>query len=131
MRILSARCRRCARRWAIAFAPQIYPDPECSLLRQKLAQYHGVDEERIVVGAGLDEVIDLIMRVCIDPGDAMLNCPPTFGMYAFDGKLHGARMLDVPRRADFSLDMDGIRARCAADSPSCSSCPIRTIRTAA
>ena len=98
-------------------SPQIYPDPECSLLRQKLAQYHGVDEERIVVGAGLDEVIDLIMRVCIDPGDAILNCPPTFGMYAFDGKLHGARMLDVPRRADFSLDMDGIRAAVRGGQP--------------
>ncbi|MDK2981499.1 MAG: histidinol-phosphate aminotransferase [Chloroflexota bacterium] len=91
-------------------SPQIYPDPECSLLRQKLAEYHDVEAERIVVGAGLDEVIDLIMRVCIDPGDVILNCPPTFGMYAFDGKLHGARMLDVPRKADFSLDMDGIRA---------------------
>ncbi len=91
-------------------SPQIYPDPECSLLRQKLAAYHGVEIERIVVGAGLDEVIDLIMRACIDPGDAILNCPPTFGMYAFDGKMHGARMLDVPRKADFSLDMDGIRA---------------------
>ena len=90
--------------------PQIYPDPECRLLRQRLAQFHGAEEERIVVGAGLDEVIDLIMRACIDPGDAILNCPPTFGMYAFGGKMHGARMLDVPRKADFSLDMDGIRA---------------------
>jgi len=98
-------------------APQIYPDPECSLLRQKLAAYHGVEIERIVVGAGLDEVIDLIMRACIDPGDAILNCPPTFGMYAFDGRMHGARILNVPRRADFSLDMDGIRAAVQSGQP--------------
>ena len=98
-------------------SPQIYPDPECSLLRQKLARYHSVEKERIVVGAGLDEVIDLIMRACIDTGDAILNCPPTFSMYAFDGKMHGARMLDVPRRADFSLDMDGIRAAVQSGQP--------------
>ena len=104
-------------------SPQIYPDPECSLLRQKLAAYHGVEIERIVVGAGLDEVIDLIMRACIDPGDAILNCPPTFGMYAFDGKMHGARMLDVPRKADFSLDMDGIRAAVRSGQPKLSILP--------
>jgi histidinol-phosphate aminotransferase len=95
----------------------IYPDPQCSLLRQKLAQYHGVQAERILVGAGLDEVIDLIIRACIDMGDAILNCPPTFGMYAFDGALHGARMLNVMRKADFSLDMDGIRAAVRTGQP--------------
>jgi histidinol-phosphate aminotransferase len=97
--------------------PQVYPDPECSLLRQKLAAYHGVEIERIVVGAGLDEVIDLILRACIDPGDAMLNCPPTFGMYAFDGMMHGARMLNVQRKDDFSLDMEGIRAAVTSGQP--------------
>jgi histidinol-phosphate aminotransferase len=97
--------------------PQIYPDPECSALRQRLARYHGVEEERIVVGAGLDEVIDLIMRACIDSGDAILNCPPTFSMYAFDGGMHGARMLNVQRKDDFSLDMDGIRAAVTNGQP--------------
>jgi len=97
--------------------PQIYPDPECSLLRQKLAAYHGVEIERIVVGAGLDEVIDLIMRACIDAGDAMLNCPPTFSMYAFDGGMHGARIINVARKADFSLDMDDIRKAVETEQP--------------
>ncbi|BBB48746.1 histidinol-phosphate aminotransferase [Pelolinea submarina] len=98
-------------------APQIYPDPECSALRQRLAWYHGVEEERIVVGAGLDEVIDLIMRACIDPGDAILNCPPTFSMYAFDGGMRGARIINVARKADFSLDMDGIRKAVETEQP--------------
>ncbi len=95
----------------------IYPDPECSALRQRLAQYHGVEQERIVVGAGLDEVIDLIFRVCIDVGDRLLNCPPTFGMYAFDGAMHQARLVSVPRKADFSLDMDGIQKAVKAEQP--------------
>jgi histidinol-phosphate aminotransferase len=95
----------------------IYPDPECRRLRSRLAQYHGVDEKNIVVGAGLDEVIDLIMRVCIDPGDGLLNCPPTFGMYAFGGALYRARLVTVPRRADFSLDLDSICKAAAEEKP--------------
>jgi histidinol-phosphate aminotransferase len=60
------------------------------------------------VGAGADELIDLLMRLILEPGDAILSCPPTFGMYPFDGELNAARVIEVPRREDFSLDMDAI-----------------------
>lgn len=86
----------------------IYPDPEARRVRGMLADYHAISKESIIMGAGADELIDLIMRLVIDPGDVIINCPPTFGMYAFDGDLNQARVIDVPRRADFSLDMDGI-----------------------
>jgi histidinol-phosphate aminotransferase len=61
-----------------------------------------------MVGAGADELIDLLMRVFLEPGDCVLSCPPTFGMYAFDGELNAARVIEVPRNADFSLDLEGI-----------------------
>jgi histidinol-phosphate aminotransferase len=86
----------------------IYPDPESRRIRRLLAEHHQVEEESIVMGAGADELIDLIMRLVIEPGDAVLNCPPTFGMYAFDGALNQAKVISVPRHADFSLDMQGI-----------------------
>lgn len=86
----------------------IYPDPESRCIRRLLAEYHQILEENIIVGAGSDELIDLIMRIAIDPGDVVLNCPPTFGMYSFDAALNQAKMVSVPRRADFSLDMAGI-----------------------
>jgi histidinol-phosphate aminotransferase len=86
----------------------IYPDPESRRIREKLAQYHQISTENIVIGAGADELIDLIMRLVIDPGDVLINCTPTFGMYAFDGALNDARVLNVPRTSDFSLDYEGI-----------------------
>lgn len=86
----------------------IYPDPESRRIREKLAQHHQISTENIVIGAGADELIDLIMRLVIDPGDVLINCPPTFGMYAFDGTLNDARVLNVPRTSDFSLDYEGI-----------------------
>ena len=57
------------------------------------------------------------MRVLLDPGDCILSCPPTFGMYSFDAELNAARCIEVPRQADFSLDMESIRKVVEADRP--------------
>lgn len=86
----------------------IYPDPESRELRQALSAYHGVPAGNLLAGAGADELIDLIMRLLLEPGNAILNCPPTFGIYAFDAGVNGAKVVSIPRRADFSLDLDAI-----------------------
>ena len=83
----------------------IYPDPESTALREALSQYTGIDAAHIVAGHGADELIDLVIRLFITPGDAVLNCPPTFGMYPFDTELNGGRVVTVPRREDFSVDV--------------------------
>jgi len=87
----------------------IYPDPESRALRTSLAKFTGVGEEYLLAGSGADELIDLLMRVFLDPDNCILSCPPTFGMYSFDAELNAARCIEVPRNADFSLDMDAIR----------------------
>ncbi len=87
----------------------IYPGPESRKIRRLLSEHHQIPEANIVVGAGADELIDLIMRVSLEPGDRQINCPPTFGMYAFGGKLNQASLISVPRRSDFSLDLEGIQ----------------------
>jgi histidinol-phosphate aminotransferase len=89
--------------------PHIYPDPESRALRKSLAEFTGVDEEYLLAGSGADELLDLLMRVFLEPGDCILSCPPTFGMYPFDAELNAARCIEIPRRADFSLDMPSIR----------------------
>ncbi|MBN2116716.1 MAG: histidinol-phosphate transaminase [Anaerolineales bacterium] len=88
--------------------PHIYPDPESRALRKSLAKFTGVGEEYLLAGAGADELIDLLMRVLLEPGEAVISCPPTFGMYPFDADVNAARCLEVPRKADFSLDMESI-----------------------
>ncbi len=86
----------------------IYPDPESRRLRAGLASYLGVDISYILAGAGADELIDLICRLFLDPGDRIVNCPPTFGMYPFGASLAGAHVIDVWREADFGLDVNGV-----------------------
>ena len=95
----------------------IYPDPGSDALRAKLADFTGVPAENLLAGAGADELLDLIMRLFLQPGDAILNCPPTFGMYPFDAALHGADVVSVARRAGFSLDVDAIAQAVYAHRP--------------
>src|SRR5919106_3994347 len=89
--------------------PHIYPDPESRALRISLAEFTGVPAEYLLAGSGADELIDLLMRVMLEPGDCILSCPPTFGMYSFDAELNAARCIEVPRNADFSLDIQAIQ----------------------
>jgi histidinol-phosphate aminotransferase len=86
----------------------IYPDPDQRRMRAALAEYTGVSDEHIVAGAGSDELIDLIARALLSPGDGVIDLVPTFGMYAFTTSVCGGRVLPVPRRADFSVDTEAV-----------------------
>jgi histidinol-phosphate aminotransferase len=94
--------------------PHIYPDPEHRQLRTALADYTGVPAEHILPGHGADELIDLLTRITVGPGDAVVDCPPTFGMYSFDAGLVGATVIRVPRGPDFRVDARGIERAVAA-----------------
>ena len=97
--------------------PHIYPDPESRLLRAALAHFTGLPAEYLMAGAGSDELLDLLLRVCIEPGDAVLSCPPTFGMYAFDTHLHAGRLIEIPRLDNFALDLPAIRRVVETERP--------------
>jgi histidinol-phosphate aminotransferase len=93
----------------------IYPDPEANALRDALANYTGQPKERLLAGMGADELIDLVLRAVLEPGDVVVDCPPSFGMYPFSTAVNGGRYLPVPRRADFALDSAAIETAVAAE----------------
>jgi len=116
----------------------IYPDPEARALRALLSDYTGVDAAHILAGAGADELIALILQLFVAPRDAVINTPPTFSMYAFDTPLAHGRVIDVPRRADFALDVPAIEAAahqsgarllflCSPNNPDGSVIPAETV----
>ena len=47
------------------------------------------------------------MRCCLDPGDKICDCPPTFTMYAFDAAVNDAAVVTVPRLEGFKINADG------------------------
>ncbi|MFO7661869.1 MAG: histidinol-phosphate transaminase [Chloroflexota bacterium] len=86
----------------------IYPDPESNALREAISFYTGVPKNYILAGMGADELIDLVLRAVIFPGDVVIDCPPSFGMYPFSTAVNAGRYVTVSRRDDFSLDVAGI-----------------------
>lgn len=89
-----------------------YPQPQPERLRAALAALYGCAPERLLIGRGSDEAIDLLVRAFCRPGaDAVLVTPPVFGMYAVAARLQGARLLEVPLRedgTDFYVDLDEV-----------------------
>jgi histidinol-phosphate aminotransferase len=83
----------------------IYPDPDQRELRKAIAAYAGADPASVLAGAGSDELIDLLMRLFLDPGDTVLNFTPTFGMYSFNTAICGGRAINIPRRQDYTIDL--------------------------
>lgn len=94
-----------------------YPEPQPAELVAAMAAYYGVAAEQILVGRGSDEGIDLLTRAfCRAEHDAVVVCPPTFGMYAVAAAIQGARTVSIPLRDDCQLDVTAIVA--ALQSPS-------------
>lgn len=83
----------------------LYPDPEQRDLRIALQKYTGFKKDNILAGSGSDELIELLLRLFLEPGDKVLNCPPTFSMYKFCTQMCLGKLVDIPRKADFSIDI--------------------------
>jgi histidinol-phosphate aminotransferase len=94
-----------------------YPEPQPRALIERLAALYAVPAERLLVSRGSDEAIDLLIRAFCRAGrDAVLVCPPTFGMYAVAARIQGAAVHAVPLRAqdDFALDEQAVLRSCGA-----------------
>ncbi len=74
-----------------------YGDPGYRRLRAALAAVTGGHPERIIPGAGADELIRLITTSVVGPGDRVLIPTPTFGMFEVEARLAGAGVISVMR----------------------------------
>ncbi len=87
----------------------IYPDSGQRELRRQLQKYTGVAMEHIVAGAGSDQLIDLIVRLFVSPGEEVINCVPTFAMFRFFIALENGTEAEVPRDKDFRVDVAAVK----------------------
>lgn len=91
-----------------------YPEKQPKKLMKLIAKLHQVEVDQLVLSRGSDEVIDLLVRLCCTASrDAILICPPTFGMYAVCARIQGAEVLQVPLLKDkeFQLDLAAVQAK--------------------
>jgi histidinol-phosphate aminotransferase len=92
-----------------------YPEPQPRELVARLAALYGATPDQVLVGRGSDEAIDLLARCFCRAGqDAVMICPPTFGMYAVAARIQGAEVVSVPLRVNdgFTLDEEEVLRQC-------------------
>ena len=84
-----------------------YPPGAADRLRAAIAGVHGLDEERIICGAGSDELLCLLCRAYAGPDDEVIHTQHGFLMYAIYANSVGAAPISVPER-NLTADVDAI-----------------------
>jgi histidinol-phosphate aminotransferase len=87
-----------------------YPDGAATALRQALGRHFGIDPDRIACGAGSDELLAILCRAYVGPGDEVLYSRHGFLMYAIVATGLGATPVAAPER-DLTADVDALLAR--------------------
>ena len=87
-----------------------YPDGSAAALRQAIAEVEGLDQKRIICGAGSDELISLLIHGYAGPGDEVLHCEHGFLMYAISAKGVGATPVAAPETG-LKADVDALLNR--------------------
>jgi len=97
---------------ALADCPgfSVYPDSEQVELREMLAGYTGAGAEHIVASNGSNQLIDLLLRLFVGPGDEVINCVPTFDMFRFSTEVCGGMLVEVLRDDNFAVDVEAVKA---------------------
>jgi histidinol-phosphate aminotransferase len=93
-----------------------YPEPHPLALGAALARLYGVEPSMLLTARGSDEAIDLLLRSYCRAGvDAILVCPPTFGMYGVAARVQGAQIIEVPlrRESGYECDVPALLAHCS------------------
>ena len=86
-----------------------YPAQQPKALLQRLADLYGITPERLMVGRGADEAIEVLLRTfCEDGTDDILICSPTFGYYKTCAQIQGAGIIDVPLTQNYDWDRSAI-----------------------
>ena len=115
-----------------------YPDPHQKALKAKIAEIKGIDTERLFLGNGSDEAIDLVYRVFCVPGENnAVSIAPSYGMYEVAAAMNDVEFRKVQLKSDFSMDTDAMLSAsdsktrlmfvCSPNNPTGNSFPVEQI----
>lgn len=116
-----------------------YPDPRQSALKEILSKIKGVSPERMFIGNGSDEAIDLCYRIFCEPRvDNAVMIAPSYGMYRVAADINDVEVREVRLGNDFLLPVDELLAACdqntkllflcSPNNPTGNSLPIEQMR---
>lgn len=94
-----------------------YPDPRQRKLKAQIAKWRDIPADRILLGNGSDEVLDLLFRVFCEPGkDRVITLPPTYGMYKVLAGVNAVENLEIPLDESFQPRVAEVLEHAAADT---------------
>ena len=86
-----------------------YPDPMQLKVKEKIAYIKQLEIEKIFIGNGSDEAIDLMFRCFCEPGvDNAIVFPPTYGMYEVSANINNIKLKKISLTSDFQLDLPAL-----------------------
>jgi len=96
---------------------RLYPDPTSFELRKEILNVLLRDKDTltnrnsIFIGSGSDEILDVIFKVFIDPGDEIVIFYPTYGLYKVLATLYNAKINEIQLNEDFSIPDNAFSAK--------------------
>ena len=88
---------------------ELYPDPTCREIREKLAAVYGVTADQVVVTNGSDEVLSFAFMAFCDDGAIFPDI--TYGFYRVFADLYRVPCEEIPLKADFTIDIEDYKGR--------------------
>ena len=88
----------------------LYPDSESKKLKTALGEKYKLEKERIFIGNGSDEILDLLMTLILNPGDEVIQADPAFIKYELAVKSRGGSSVKVPLNEDYQHDLEAMEA---------------------
>jgi histidinol-phosphate aminotransferase len=101
---------------AVQTAANRYSDAEAEALRQRLARFHSVPDDRVVLGCGSSEILRMAADAFLGSGRSAVIAAPTFEAIHACAQHTGASITAVPLRIDYSHDLAGMLARSNAST---------------
>ncbi|MFA9423885.1 MAG: histidinol-phosphate transaminase [Sedimentibacter sp.] len=88
------------------FQPNLYPDSDSKVLREKMAAYYSCKAENIMAGNGSSELINSVINAYCDKGDKVISFVPSFSMYQTYCDLCGAEYVGIEYEKDYTQNID-------------------------
>lgn len=99
------------------FNPNLYPDSDSKVLREKMSKYYSCKPENIMVGNGSSELINTVINAYCDKNDKVISFVPSFSMYQTYCDLCGAEYVGIETENDFSQNIDKLIQAAREQSP--------------
>lgn len=85
---------------------RLYSDPVATPLRSTAARVYGCEVEQVIAGNGSDDILTMIFRTFVDPGDVVATAAPSYSLYSTLSAMQAAQFVEVPMGPGYTLPTD-------------------------